>query len=157
MPALSPRSVNVVVVLYLVILPANVCLFSCMMTCVCVSVLLYVFRNTSVHTHTRLVTLVTPDVSENAAGPSQSLQATTSRPASFFRHEYRPCSRCGQRRCRRRYRRGPGPLLTFALGHFSAPQAGSALILAGRLCWLVPTWRSRIYSGSATCSWQGNE
>ncbi len=54
--ALSPRSVNVVVVLYFVILPANVCLFSRMMTCVCVSVLLYIFRNTSVHTHTRLVT-----------------------------------------------------------------------------------------------------
>ncbi len=54
--ALSLRSVYVVIVLYFVILPANVCLFSRTMTCVCVSVSLYVFRNTSVHTHTRLVT-----------------------------------------------------------------------------------------------------
>jgi hypothetical protein len=56
---LRPKNVNVVVVLYFIILAANVCPISRMMTYVCVSVYTIRFRNTSVHTHTRLVTILT--------------------------------------------------------------------------------------------------
>jgi hypothetical protein len=40
---LRPRNVNVVVILYFIILAANVCPISRMMTCVCVSVIYYTF------------------------------------------------------------------------------------------------------------------
>jgi hypothetical protein len=55
---LDRRILYVVVVLYMyfIILATNVCPISRMMTCVCMPLYTIRFRNTSVHTHTRLVT-----------------------------------------------------------------------------------------------------